>query len=176
MKDRKQNIIIILLVVIILILLTPALLIGTIISNSQRQMGKYPIPRTTTRPTVSAQDVADMIDGSCVQIYGEYYSTDLDETAGVFRVNTWLPTLDSESIERVKADEDKTVWNNMVNDIKSAANTAQDAFNDHGHDDIIAVFNVCDPEDHSIIFLSVANGIAGYDVVNGIDMRAGSAA
>lgn len=174
-RDRKQNIIIILLVIIILILLAPALLLGAVYSSSTRQMERNPLPAAASRQKVSAAAVADMIDDSCRQVYGEYYTTELDEEAGLFRMNAWLPTLDSESIERVKADQDKTVWNNMVGDIKTAANSAQAAFNDHGHDDIIAVFNVVDPADHSIIYLSVANGIAGYDVVNGIDMRSNNA-
>ena len=165
----------ILLIIIIVILLAPGLLLGLVYVSSESQMRKNPIPSAAPRQPVSARAVADMIDDSCAQIYGDLYSTELDEAAGVFQVNAWLPTLDSESIKRVTADEDKTVWNNMVNDIKSAANSAQNAFSENGHDDIIAVFNVCDPNDHSIVFLSVANGIAGYDVVNGIDMRSTAA-
>lgn len=178
-QNRKQNIIIILLVVIILILLTPALLIGTIVSNSQRQMEKYPIPSATPRPAVSARDVADMIDGSCYQIYGDNYSTELDEDQERFLVDVWIQYLDDEAIERTKSGEDeeyRTVWNSMARDLTSSADTMQRAFTDNGIDYITVVLSLCNPEDHSVKYLTIANGIAGYDVVNGIDMRAGSAA
>lgn len=178
-ENRKQNIIIILLVVIILILIAPALILGLIVSNSERQMEKYPIPTATRRPAVSAQDVADMIDGSCYEIYKDNYSTELVEDQDRFLVDVWIQHLDDAAIERTKSGEDPeyiTVWNNMARDLTSSADTMQRAFTDNGIDYITVVLSLCNPEDHSIKYLTIANSIAGYDVVNGIDMRAGNAA
>lgn len=175
-RDRKQNIIIILLVVIILILISPALLLGLVYYSNVSNMGRNPVPTATPRIVVSAATVADMIDDSCAQIYGDYYSTELDEEQNRFMVDVWLTYLDDEAIERTKSGEDGadiTTWNNMVRDLTSSADTMQRAFRDNCSDDITVVFSVCNPEDHNIKYLTIANGIAGYDVVNGIDLRGG---
>ena len=169
-RDKKQNIIIILLVVIIFILLFPALLLGGVFYSSTSQMAKHPIPASTQR-VVTAQMVADMISDSCTQVWGNNFEADLDEDTGFFIVKTWMTYIDDGLIERVKAGENVETWNDMSADLKSTADAMQKAFIENGHDEITAVLTVCNPDDHSIEYLTIANGIIGLDVVNGIDMR-----
>lgn len=143
-----------------------------LVSNMMNMGGSLPkTPATTAKPkTVTASMVAEMLDGVLKNNFPYDYETDLDEEKGVFTINIWSPDINADSIERTKASGKYTVWNNMVSDLASMVSTAQNAFNENGHDEIVVVLNLCDPDDHSTRFLTIANGIAGYDVVNDIDL------
>ena len=62
-------------------------------------------------------------------------------------------------------------WNNSVARAVAAQKHIQRYFDQSEADDITAVVNIMDYDDRETVYLSVANGIAGYDVVNGIDLR-----
>lgn len=124
-----------------------------------------PVPRKVT-----ALQVAEMIGDSCKQVWGEDFSIEWNQQTNVFRVDTWRSDLGDDVIERTKAGSNIDHWNNMVKDLKSTASTMQNSFNEFGYDDITVVLNLCDPVNHDTVYLSIAQGIAGYDVVNGVDL------
>ena len=171
----------ILLIIIIVILLAPGLLLGLVYVSNVLNMGsgytssngvtqKLPGPARYSTP----RQVADMVDNSCRQIFRDTYSTTLDESREQFLVDVWIDALDDGAIERTRSGEDPesvTVWNNMARDLTESADTMQRAFNENCKEDITVVLSLCNPEDHSIKYLTIANGIAGYDIVNGTDMR-----
>lgn len=169
---KNQKIIIILLVIILVVVLFPYLAIGAAFSSSSYQMRKHPLPTQTARPRVTAQDVAEMIRGNCETVYGDNVETELDEDAGLFTVRIWNADVNAETIERTAAGENLGIWENLVYNYTDSANTMQRAFTDHGIDDVTVVLSVCDPEDHGTAYFTIANGIVGYDVVRGIDLRA----
>ena len=143
-----------------------------LVSNMMNMGGSLPkTPATTAKPkTVTASMVADMIDDVFKKNFAYDYETALDEKEGIFTINVWSPDINADAIERTKESGKLTVWNNMVSDLASTVSTAQNAFNENGHDEIVVVLNLCDPDDHSTRFLTIANGIAGYDVINDIDL------
>lgn len=171
----------ILLIIIIVILLAPGLLLGLVYVSNVLNMGSdyTGSPGVTQRVQRTVQystprQVADMVDSSCSQIFHEFYKTTLDESREQFFVDVWMKYLDDEAIGRTKSGEDPesvTVWNSMVRDLTESTDTMQRAFNDNCKEDITVVLSLCNPEDHSIKYLTIANGIVGYDVVNEIDMR-----
>lgn len=180
MKNTKTTNI--LLIIIIVILLAPGLLLGLVYVSSVLNMGSgyttsssgvtQKLPRAAQYST--PRQVADMVDNSCRQIFRDTYSTTLDESRDQFLVDVWMTTLDDDAIERTRSGENPenvTVWNNMVRDLTETADTMQRAFNDNCREDITVVLSLCNPEDHSTKYLTIANGIAGYDIVNGTDMR-----
>lgn len=170
---KNQKLIVILLVAILGVLLIPYLALGAVFGSSMNQMRKNPIPTATARPRVSANEVAAMIRGNCQMMFGENVATDLDEDAGFFTVRIWDASVNSDLIERTAAGENLDSWESMVHSYQETANTMQKAFTDNGIDDVTVVLSVCDPDDQETPYFTVANGIVGYDVVRGIDMRAG---
>lgn len=168
MKNTKTTNI--LLIVIIVILLAPILLLSLVFSSSNYQMAKNPIPSATPR-TVTVKQIADMIDNSCSQIWGSSFESELNEETELYTVKTWMNYIDDEAIERTKAGENQDEWDSMATNLKETANTMQKAFNDNDHSEVTVVLSICDPEDHSEEYLTIANGIIGIDVVNEIDLR-----
>lgn len=130
-------------------------------------------PQTTpqqTRRVVSTEQIAQMIDDACKQVWDGNYETKLDSEHEIFQVNVWSYDIDADLIERTQQGENITVWNNMVKDLKSNVSTMQSSFNELNHEEITCVLNLCDPIHRDIVYLSIAQGVAGYDVVNGVDL------
>ena len=138
-------------------------------------MNKLPDPKpgATAAPkaeAVTAAMVADMIEGVLRNNFLYDYKTKLDEEQGLFNVDIWSSDITAESIQRTKDSGNFSVWDNMVSDIASTTATMQNAFDENGHGEIIVVTSLCDPENQDVAFLTIANGVAGYDVVNGVDL------
>ena len=132
-----------------------------------------PTPGATVAPkaeAVTAAMVADMIEGVLRNNFSYDYKTKLDEEQGLFNVDIWSSDITAESIQRTKDSGNFSVWDNMVSDIASTTATMQNAFDENGHEEIVVVTSLCDPENQDVAFLTIANGVAGYDVVNGIDL------
>lgn len=180
MKNTKTTNI--LLIIIIVILLAPALLLGLVYFSNMLTMQHYYDPsvaQSTPAPkrTMSVRQAADVLDDSCEREFHEFFSSTLDESSGLYKVNVWMTYLDDEAIERTKSGEDEEdleVWNNMSSDLLNMTNNLQKFFNEHCEEDITAVLALCPPEDHNKEYLVIANGMVGYDVVNEIDLRKSS--
>lgn len=64
----------------------------------------------------------------------------------------------------------KEAWDDMVDGMISMQKQASAYFERAGVLDMITVVQILNPDNTDEVWLSVANGIAGYDVVNGIDL------
>lgn len=129
------------------------------------------MPAPSKRPAkITAKQVADMIDDSCRKIWGSDFYSKLNEDQKTFTVTTWQSSIDDALIRRTSEGGDIGAWNDMVSNMKETANTMQAAFRDCGLDDYTAVLCLADPVSHSTTYLVIAQGVAGYDVVNGIDL------
>ena len=60
-------------------------------------------------------------------------------------------------------------WNTISRELARIQSLIQDTFTDAG-DDTLVIIDILNPDNTDEVWLSVANGIAGYDVVNGIDL------
>ena len=147
-----------------------------VLSANVNNINKLPDPTPTPEVaaaksgTVTAGMVADMVDDAFRQKFQYSYETHLDEETGRYTVDIWSPEITSEAVERTKENGNTAIWDNMVSDLTSTVNTIQNAFNDNNHDEIVVVMNLRDPDNRDVIFLTIANGVAGYDVVNGVDL------
>lgn len=142
--------------------------------DMKRQPDLTPTPAAATAAPkaekVTAAMVANMIDGVLKDNFPYSYQTRLNEEQKLFNVDIWSDEINADSVQRTKESGDFTAWNNMVRDILSTTVTMQDAFNNNGHSDIVVVVSLCDPGNRDLTFLTIADGVAGYDVVNDIDL------
>ena len=81
------------------------------------------------------------------------------------------PELNRELIQFVKdnLDTQGQEWNNIVTSIEQIQSAIQKLFTDED-DETVVIIDILNPDNEDEVWLSVANGIAGYDVVNGIDL------
>ena len=115
--------------------------------------------------------VAKMFDNSLGEAFGSNYTTELDMDSGIFRVNTWSADTDSQFIENAKNGGDElTVWEATVDRVIYVTSKMQSTFDETCSDSITVVTSICDPINHDIPYLTVADGVAGYNVVNGVDL------
>ena len=176
MKDKKQNIIIILLVVIILILLAPSLLLGTIYYNSERQMRIHPIPtQTTTGDPALDRDLSLVSSAKDIATYympGFDIGWTFDPETRVACINATRSDYTGFYMENAREAPDAYMddWNNSVARATAAQKHIQQYFDKSEADDITAVVNILDNDDRKTPYLTVASGIVGYDILNGIDL------
>lgn len=176
--DRKQNIIIILLVVIILILVGPFLLLSLVYSSSMYQMRKNPLPTQTTGDAVLDKDLALVSSAKDMALYhmpGFDIGWTFDPETRVAEINAIRSDYAGYYVENAKDSPDAYLddWNNSVARATAAQKRIQEYFSRQENDDITVVVNILDYDDRKTPYLTVANGIVGYDAVNGIDLRGG---
>lgn len=149
-----------------------------VLSANVNKLNRLPDPtptpaatESTKAPSKMAPVVAKMFDNDLKQAFGNNYQTELDTEEGVFRVDTWSSDVNAQFITDLKnGNIDITAWNAVVDRVKSVTSSMQSTFDEVCDDEIIVVSSICDPLNHDISYLTVANGVAGYDVVNGIDL------
>lgn len=134
-----------------------------------------PTPAATTAPKEKksmAPVAAKMFDNSLKQAFGNNYETNLDVENGIFHVDTWFDQFDAAYIETMKTEgKELDTWNQIVDRVKYITASMQSTFDEVCEDEnITVVTSICDPQHHDISYLTVANGVAGYDVVNGVDL------
>lgn len=81
------------------------------------------------------------------------------------------PDMDRFFIDEVKnnMDEYGEDWNTISRELVRIQSIIQHTFTDAG-DETLVIIDILNPDNTDEVWLSVANGIAGYDVVNGIDL------
>ena len=177
--NRKQNIIIALLVVIIVILISPALIFAAVYNSSMKQMALPPAPtKETTGDPVLDQDlflVQNAKDIARSHMPGFLLNWTFDPEARVAEINAIRRDYAGYYVENAKDSPDAYLddWNNSVARAVAAQKHIQRYFDQSEADDITAVVNIMDYDDRETVYLTVANGIVGYDAVNGIDLRGG---
>ena len=144
------------------------------VNNINKLPDPTPTPAETAAPKEKkslAPVVAKMFDSSLGEAFGNNYTTELDLENGVFRVNTWADDTDSKFIEDAKNGGDALkVWEATVDRVIYVTSTMQSTFDETCEDPITVVTSICDPINHELPYLTVANGVAGYNVVNGVDL------
>ena len=165
---KKHPILTVIGVLFLVVLVSNMFFSGGSLSETAKQ---NPTAATQKPKAKMASVVATMFDNSLKQAFGNNYETRLDEDAGIFYVDTWFDEFDAAYIEKMKTDDKElAVWNQIVNRVKETTSSMQSTFDEVCEDPITVVTSVCDPLHHDISYLTVANGVAGYDVVNGIDL------
>ena len=95
-------------------------------------------------------------------------------------VNGWLfyditcPEISADFIRSAQADYGHCVedWETIVRSTEDIQSSLQRMFTEQ-NDETVVVVDILNPENPDEVWLSVANGIAGYDVVNGVDLLNG---
>lgn len=84
------------------------------------------------------------------------------------------PEINRFFIDDVKNNMDKygDDWDTVSRELVRIQSIIQDTFTDAG-DETLVIIDILNPENPDEVWLSVANGIAGYDVVNGVDLLNG---
>lgn len=181
MQTRITNI---LLTIIIIILLLPGFLIGLAYTKVQDGMGRgfdrmssryvYATARLISSQRPSIRALAEMADSYCKSVFRGHCDTQFDSQTDMYYVNVWLDGWDSATIQRVKSGKNKSdlrAWSETRHQLSTEAENVQESFMRYSDDDVTVVMNLCDPESHDKIYLTIANGIAGYDAVKNIDIR-----
>lgn len=116
-----------------------------------------------------------LIDRVLLLLNVEFKNSDIrwrvDNDKGFCFYDIVTPNINKDFIKSAK-DGDKsalTRWNNLVHQMRIVQSGVQRMFI-ASEDDIGIVLSITDPSDTDVPFLSVANSIAGYDVVYGVDL------
>ena len=109
------------------------------------------------------------------QLSMEFKNADItwryDNENGFFYFNIVSPNIDMVLVEAAK-NEDRiaqTSWNSFVRQVTTIQKGIQRTVT-NADDPTCIVFNVYDPRDPDTLLLSVANGVAGVDIVNDINL------
>ena len=81
------------------------------------------------------------------------------------------PAIDSDFIRDAQDDVGtcRRDWDDVVKSVIDIQKSVQKIFTE-AEDDTVVVLDILNPKNEDEVFLSVANGVAGYDVVNEIDL------
>jgi len=80
--------------------------------------------------------------------------------------------LDAETVQNAKdgVGHYREDWDQVVQDVINIQKSVQRLFTSMGMEETTVVVDVLNPDNEDEVFLSVANGIAGYDVVSGVNL------
>lgn len=97
-----------------------------------------------------------------------------DDVNGFFYFNIVSPNIDTVLADSAREGDRiaQTAWDSFVRQISTIQRGIQRTVTNQD-DPTCIVFNVYDPRDRDLLLLSVANGVAGYDIVTGVDLEHG---
>ena len=80
--------------------------------------------------------------------------------------------MDSDFIQKAKNDigDYHSTWNEITKRAVDIQKSLQELFDTMGMEDTVVVLDILNPNNTDEVFLTVANGIVGYDIVNEIDL------
>ena len=168
MKSRRTTNI--LLVIIILILISPALILSLVYTSSMYNMEKHPLPSPTRTPKLSTEEILQRAENALKTVYGSEYTAEFDSERMIYRVGTWSEGLNDEFIENVKELQAYDQWKNVTDGLIDVTADLQHYFTDFGKEDVVVVVSLLSPDDPGTVYATAAQGVIGYDVVNGIDL------
>lgn len=160
-----------------------AIVIGSSIWNGNRRQPPAQVPETVTVTTQRTPKPAKKEDLDAVyhvcdllrqkmpesEVHMEY---DPEDQIVFYRISR--PDLSAEIIELTKVTPTmKDDWDSMADSMIFMQKQMDKYFEKAGVEDMTVVVQIVNPKDQSEVWLAVANGIAGYDVVNGIDLLNG---
>ena len=178
---KSQKLIIILLVVILFVLLIPYLLIGAVITGSN--IGMRQQPKLTPRPTMEStgdpeldHELSLMSGAKDIATYhmpgfecGWNYDPET-KTAYIIALRSDYGGYYVENAQDMP-DVYQQDWDNSVQRALTAEKYVSRYFEKSDAEDITTVVQILDYDDRKTPYLTVANGIVGYDAVNGIDLQ-----
>lgn len=148
-------------------------------SGRQRQQLPAPSPETVTvTPKPARQEDLDAVYHVCDLLRQNMPENEVHMEFDPESRTVWYriakPGLSAEVIELTKVTPSmQDDWNTMVESIVGLQKQMTGYFERNGIHDMTVVLETVNPEDSSEKWLVVANGIAGYDVVNGVDLLNG---
>lgn len=150
-------------------------LMAVVFASSMLNMPRSVPVRPPSSPRVmTAEEIAEKIDGSMEKTMPGQYRSELDMENELYKVDMWND-FTSELIETIRSGIGLDRWDLVREDMTGLCRNMQSRFTDNGHPEITVVLSLVNPDDPDDVFLTAANGIVGYDVVNGIDLRGGDA-
>lgn len=176
---KNQKLIIILLVAILCILLIPYLLLGAVFGISFSQMRKHPLPAPTEQVSSGDPELDLELDLMAAgkqlaasRMPGFEIGWTYDAKTKTGNINAFRSDYSGYFLENAQSEPEAYLpdWNNSVERARAAQKAVQQYFAKSEADDITVIVNILD-YDEKKLYLSVANGIVGYDAVNGIDLR-----
>ena len=168
MKSRRTTNI--LLIIIIIILISPAVILGMVYTGSMYNMEKYGPPAATKTPKLSTEEIIDRTENALKAVYGSEYRAEFDRERMIYRVGTWSEGLNDEFIENVKELQAYDQWKTVTDGLIDVTSDIQHYFTDYGQPDVVVVMSLLNPENPDVAYATAAQGVIGYDVVNGIDL------
>ena len=147
-------------------------LVSSVVNMGGSLPSSTPAPKASAKPASRMPaTIAAMFDDSLSQAFGSNYQTELDTDAGIFRVDTWSSDVNAQFINDLQnGNISIEAWNAVVDRVKTVTSSMQSTFDETCEEPITVVSSICDPINHDLPYLTVANGVAGYDVVNGVDL------
>lgn len=184
MKNAKTTNI--LLIIIIVILLAPGLLLGLVYVSNELSMRSYyrnTIPAASS-PAQSQTTGDAQLDGelglvSRAKDIAVYHMPGFD-VGWTYNPETRIASYNAIRsdyagyyVENAQSSPEAYLdeWNNSVARATAAQKSLQSYFAKQDVDDITVIVNILDFDDRETPYLTVANGIVGFDAVNGIDLR-----
>lgn len=183
---KNQKLIIILLVAILFVVLFPYLLLGTVFTSNSIMFQRWQrnsADQTSTQESTGDPEldlVLSMMDAARgIANYHMFgfdttwtFSPETREACFIERRSDYCGNFVENAIE--SPDAYMVDWENTTNRAITAQRAIQGYFDRSDADTVTVVVNVVDYDHKETIYLSVANGIVGYDAVRGIDLRAGN--
>ena len=168
MKSRRTTNI--LLTIIILILISPVLILSLVYTSNVNSMRDYRPPAPTRTPKLSTEEILQRTENALKTVYGSEYSSEFDSERMIYRVGTWSEGINDEFIENVKELQAYDQWKSVTDGLIDVTADLQHYFTDFGKEDVVVVVSLLSPDDPGTVYATAAQGVIGYDVVNGIDL------
>lgn len=168
MKSRRTTNI--LLIIIILILITPAVILGMVYTGSMYNMEKYGIPTATKAPKLSTEEILQRTENALKTACGSDYRAEFDSEKQIYTVGTWSEGINDAFIAEIEELQTYDRWKAVTDDLIDITAELQHCFTDYGQPDVVVVMNLLNPENPEVAYATAAQGVIGYDVVNGIDL------
>lgn len=168
MKSRRTTNI--LLTIIILILISPVLILSLVYTSNVNSMRNYRPPAPTRTPKLSTEEILQRAENALKTVYGSEHSSEFDSERMIYRVGTWSEGINDEFIENVKELQAYDQWKSVTDGLIDVTADLQHYFTDFGKEDVVVVVSLLSPDDPGTVYATAAQGVIGYDVVNGIDL------
>ena len=156
--------------IFIIILITPAVILGMVYTGSMYNMEKYGPPVATKTPKLSTEEIIDRTENALKAVYGSEYRAEFDRERMIYRVGTWSEGINDEFVAEIEELQAYDQWKTVTDGLIDVTSDIQHYFTDYGQPDVVVVMSLLNPENPDIAYATAAQGVIGYDVVNGIDL------
>lgn len=161
------------------VLLGILILLAVVYGSSALNMSRAPIPsvrpaQTTASPEKKTSERTVEMVRSIVASHMPTATVEsrYDEENGLVFVDIIQNDMDGEFARQARDDvgDFRIAWNRIAKDAVEIQKSVQEILTTMGMEDTVAVLDILNADNTDEVLLSVANGVVGYDVVNGIDL------